>query len=431
MGEVPFEVRRLRRRRRAAAHRSRPRRSQRHRPPTTPNDRGRPPAPSRPGCGPPGVPSAPVAVGPGCGRPGVPSGCGCTPVRVRDLSSGFAGGPSSAVAAPGCCLVASAPGGPVRRPGHGHSRWDQEDGEQVADFRGGRRDRFATAGGVVRIGGPVGSRAGCDGGPGTPGRPAGVSARTPGASLVDPDPGGAGHGQDVAGAAALRTGTQVRVLAAGFVAGHPGSGDARFQRGGGHLPGGGAGLGRQLHLVGYPGSAAALRITAPGMLGKAEPTAGQSPSPVGGVGGEHPCPAVLDASRGAGVLPLHPAEARPFCRKPVSPTRAPPSLPGCPMAQVRTSSRGGIRVPTGVAQQVLHRPGPGTAGLSGRPAAVLPPGTRQQPGQVGAGGRPGLHSPGPARDPGHDRVGHRPPAGRGDAMARGHRTIFRSPHNPR
>lgn len=51
--------------------------------------------------------------------------------------------------------------------------------------------------------------------------------------------------------------------------------------------------------------------------------------------------------------------------------------------------------------------------------------------QVGAGHGPGLNSPEPARDPGHDLVEHRPPTGRVYAVARSHRTIFRSPHNPR
>jgi hypothetical protein len=41
-----------------------------------------------------------------------------TPVRFRDLSSGLVGGPSSVVAASGCCLVVSAPGGPVQQLGH-------------------------------------------------------------------------------------------------------------------------------------------------------------------------------------------------------------------------------------------------------------------------------------------------------------------------
>ena len=61
---------------------------------------------------------------------------------------------------------------------------------------------------------------------------------------------------------------------------------------------------------------------------------------------------------------------------------------------------GGIRVPAGVAQQALHRPGPGMAGLFGQLPAVLPLDTRQRPEQVGAGGRSGLHPPEPARDPG-------------------------------
>lgn len=42
-----------------------------------------------------------------------------TPVPFRDLSSGFAGGSSLVVTTSGCCLVASAPGGPVQQPGRG------------------------------------------------------------------------------------------------------------------------------------------------------------------------------------------------------------------------------------------------------------------------------------------------------------------------
>lgn len=81
-----------------------------------------------------------------------------------------------------------------------------------------------------------------------------------------------------------------------------------------------------------------------------------------------------------------------------------------------------IRVPAGVAQQALHRPGPGMGGLFGQLPAVLPLDTRQQPEQVGAGGRSGLHPPEPARDPGHDLIEHRPPTDRVSAMACGHRT---------
>ncbi|GAA2270854.1 hypothetical protein GCM10010145_01650 [Streptomyces ruber] len=91
----------------------------------------------------------------------------------------------------------------------------------------------------------------------------------------------------------------------------------------------------------------------------------------------------------------------------------------------------GIGVPAGVAQQALRRPGPGMTGLFDQLPAVLALGIRQQPEQIGAGGGPRLNSAEPSRNPGHDLVEHRPPAGRVHAMARGHRTIFRSPHNPR
>lgn len=98
------------------------------------------------------------------------------------------------------------------------------------------------------------------------------------AAAIDPDPGGAGNGQHVADAAGLHGSPQLRVLAVSFVAGHPGGGDAGVQRGGDHLPGQ-AGLGRELHPLGYPGRMAALGIGAPGVLGQVEPAVDQVPSP--------------------------------------------------------------------------------------------------------------------------------------------------------
>jgi hypothetical protein len=91
----------------------------------------------------------------------------------------------------------------------------------------------------------------------------------------------------------------------------------------------------------------------------------------------------------------------------------------------------GVGVPAGVAQQALHRPGPGATGLFGQPPAVLPLGFGQHPEQVGAGSHSGLDSAESSRNLGHGLVEHLPPAGRVHAMACGHRTIFRSPHNPR
>ncbi len=87
-----------------------------------------------------------------------------------------------------------------------------------------------------------------------------------------------------------------------------------------------------------------------------------------------------------------------------------------------------VGVPAGVAQQALHRPRPGQAGLFGQLPAVLPLGTRQQPEQIGAGTRPGFNPAEMSRDPGHGLVEHRPPAGGVYAMASGHRTIFVCPH---
>jgi hypothetical protein len=89
-----------------------------------------------------------------------------------------------------------------------------------------------------------------------------------------------------------------------------------------------------------------------------------------------------------------------------------------------------IGVPAGVAQQTLHRPGPGMARLFGQLPAVLPFDARQQPEQVAAGSGPRLNSAEASRDPGHDLVEHGSPPGRVYALACGHRMIFRSTHNP-
>jgi hypothetical protein len=58
-------------------------------------------------------------------------------------------------------------------------------------------------------------------------------------------------------------------------------------------------------------------------------------------------------------------------------------------------------VPSSAPRQPLHRPGPGVTGLSGRTPAVLPLDAGQQGEHEGVGGRPRLHPPEPARDPGH------------------------------
>jgi hypothetical protein len=165
---------------------------------------------------------------------------------------------------------------------------------------------------------------------------------------------------------------------------------------------------------------------------KIEPSIDQGPSPAGGQGEEHADLGILDASCGAGVLPLH------SCRGPALLQEA--GLVDDENAAVGAEVFGGvgtqivadgIGVPAGAAQQALHRPRPSMGRLFGQLPAVLPFHARQQPEQVGAGRGPGLNPPEPARDPGHNLVEHRPPAGRVYAMACGHRTIFRSPHNPR
>ncbi len=70
-------------------------------------------------------------------------------------------------------------------------------------------------------------------------------------------------------------------------------------------------------------------------------------------------------------------------------------------------------------------------GPLGRLPAVPALDVRQQPEHIGTGTRPGFNPAEPFSDPGHGLVKHLPPAGRGYAKARSHRTTFRSPHNPR
>ncbi len=62
--------------------------------------------------------------------------------------------------------------------------------------------------------------------------------------------------------------------------------------------------------------------------------------------------------------------------------------------------------------------------------AVLALGPGQQPEQISAGSGPRFHPPEQARDPSHTLVEQRLPSSGAYAMARGHRTIFKSPHNP-
>ncbi len=76
----------------------------------------------------------------------------------------YPAGSSSVVAAAGCCLVASAPVGPVQQSARGHGRCREDGGEQVADLGDGQRDRVAAAGGVEWIDGPLWCRVGGKGG---------------------------------------------------------------------------------------------------------------------------------------------------------------------------------------------------------------------------------------------------------------------------
>lgn len=118
----------------------------------------------------------------------------------------------------------------------------------------------------------------------------------------------------------------MRVLTVDLVAGHPRGGAPSIQRRFDHLQGQ-TGLGGELHLLGNPGARPASGIPAPGALGKVEPTVDQSPSPRRRVGEKHSDLGILDLTGSAGVLPLHPAERRPFFKNPVSSTINTPPPP--------------------------------------------------------------------------------------------------------
>ncbi|GHE29209.1 hypothetical protein GCM10017771_44790 [Streptomyces capitiformicae] len=204
-----------------------------------------------------------------------------------------------------------------------------------------------------------------------------------------------------------------------------------LKRGGDHLPGQ-AGFGRELNLLGYPGSVAALGIAAPGLLGRVEPAADQCPPPARGVGEEYTHLGVLDTPGCAGVLALHSRRGVALLHEAGLVHDQDTAVGAEVLDGIGTQAvTDGVGVPAGEAQQPLHRPRPGQAGLFGQLPAVLPLRLRQQPEQIGTGTRAGLNSAEAARDPGHGLVEHRPPAGRVHAMARGHRTIFVCPHTNR
>lgn len=249
--------------------------------------------------------------------------------------------------------------------------------------------------------------------PGGGGQPFGDGVRTGGsAAVVDPHPRRAGDRHHVAGPACLQGGTQLRVLPVGFVTGHPRCLHPGVQCRGDHLPGQ-AGLGRELHLVGYPGRPAAFGIGAPGLPGQVEASVDQCPSLAGGVGEEDADLGVLDAAGGAGVLPLHSRRGTALLHE----TGLVDNENGAVGAEVFDGVgtqvvADSIGVPAGVAQQPLHRPRPRMPGLFGQLPAVLPLRLRQQPEQIGTGTRPRLNPAEPYRDPGHDLVEHRPPPDR-------------------
>ncbi len=120
-----------------------------------------------------------------------------------------------------------------------------------------------------------------------------------------------------------------------------------------------------------------------------------------------------------------------------------PSASPCRSPRPARRSRGGA----GSGRAVPPAPPAPARAATPRPCRVWPPedrpcwtdmdcvpgdGSRWRPeDDIGAGGRPGLDSAQPTRDPRHDLIAHRPTAGRAYAMVRGHRTVFRSPHDPR
>ncbi|GAA3299057.1 hypothetical protein GCM10020295_36250 [Streptomyces cinereospinus] len=114
------------------------------------------------------------------------------------------------------------------------------------------------------------------------------------------------------------------------------------------------------------------------MLGQVEPTVDQGPSPLGGQCEEHSDLGVLDATRGAGVLPLHSRRALALLQEAGLVDHENAAVGAEVFGGVGTQVvADGIGVPAGVAQQALHRPGPGMAGLFGQLPAVLPLDARQ------------------------------------------------------
>jgi hypothetical protein len=90
-----------------------------------------------------------------------------------------------------------------------------------------------------------------------------------------------------------------------------------------------------------------------------------------------------------------------------------------------------VGIPAGPPQQVLH-PAPSrvTGMLSDRPA-VLPGQVSQQSQHERPGPPPGLHPAKPRGHPPHQLIEYLRPPGRVYAGLSGHRTIVKSPHNPR
>jgi len=91
-----------------------------------------------------------------------------------------------------------------------------------------------------------------------------------------------------------------------------------------------------------------------------------------------------------------------------------------------------VGVPDRPGQQMLHPVRAGLTGVFGDRPTVLPGQFGQQPGDERPDPPPRLHPSEPGRDPAHQLVEHQLPGGRGRvyALARGHRGIIQSPHNP-
>jgi hypothetical protein len=240
----------------------------------------------------------------------------------------------------------------------------------------------------------------------------------------------AGNRQHIPDTAVLQGLTQFRVRAVDLVTGDPARSHAGVQGAGDHL-GRQRWLGRELHRRRDTSLLAPVGVIGP------DPRQIQLPVdqrvPVGaGIRQIHRDLGVLDPPGGPGVLTLHPNGVSALlevaglvhhqhgihCAEPLH------DIP----AQVITDAVG---VPRGLAQQVLQAIRRVMAGVFSQRPAVLHRQPRHQPRDRIPRQPPRLHPREPRRDPRHQPIELHPPTTRVYALARGHREIFLSPHNPR